>query len=419
MKVLYPLFIWLLKLGFLFGARFNKKLKLGLEGRRKSLSIVQSRFSVNDQVLWMHAASLGEYEQGLPVLEALEGQYPHYKTLITFFSPSGYEHIAKKQQNPNRVLCYLPFDLKREIQPFIKSFETKVFFTVKYDYWYTLLGELNRAGAQLYVVSALFYKNQAFFKPGGRVLAQALQKRIHWFFHQTAKSFQSAVNLGIPQGSVTGDTRFDRVRETASQASPIAYIQEFKAQSTLIVFGSSWEAEEKLAYSIIQARPETKIVLAPHDLKRVKRLTELFPHALLYSTLDKQSPERIQKAPVLIIDSIGLLSKLYQYGDLALVGGGFHSKGLHNCLEAASFGIPVFFGNQYKENPEADAIVLLDAGRSFEDEVKALEFLASLLVDPLRLKSMGENARRYVESQPYSSKLILEKIQEMNSPHIV
>lgn len=413
MSVLYPIFVRLLVLGFKIGALFNSKLRLGLQGRKKSLQKVRSRISPEEPLLWMHAASLGEYEQGLPVLELLEKRYPNYKTLITFFSPSGYEIVERKNSNPQRVLCYLPFDLKSEISPFVNSLNTKIFFTVKYDYWYELIKQLNARSTKLFVVSALFYKNQVFFKPIGKPLVEKLKSGMHWFFHQTPQSLDLANSVGLSQGSVSGDTRYDRVKENVRKAASIPFIQEFKGLSPLLIFGSSWEAEEKIAYEISQLHPEAKIVIAPHDLTRLKKLKIQMPEALLYSEIMNAESEKCQNARVLIIDSIGKLSTLYGYGDLAVVGGGFHSKGLHNCLEAAAFGIPVFFGNKYKENPEADALIQANAAQSFSTTEEALYFISQLLRDSARLKTMGQNARDFVASQPSSATLILQKIEEI------
>lgn len=413
MSVLYPIFVRLLVLGFKIGALFNSKLRLGLQGRKKSLQKVRSLISPEEPVLWMHAASLGEYEQGLPVLELLEKRYPNYKTLITFFSPSGFEIVERKNSNPQRVLCYLPFDLKSEITPYVSSLNTQIFFTVKYDYWYELIKQLNARSTKLFVVSALFYKNQVFFKPIGKPLVLNLKKGIHWFFHQTNESLYLADSLGLSRGSVSGDTRYDRVKENVRKAASIPFIQEFKGEHPLLIFGSSWEPEEKIASEISQLHPEAKIIIAPHDLARLRKLKIQMPEALFYSEIGSAESRKCQDANILIIDSIGKLSTLYGYGDLAVVGGGFHSKGLHNCLEAAAFGTPVFFGNMYRENPEADALIQANAAQSFSTTEEALDFISQLLRDSARLKTMGQNARDFVASQPSSATLILQKIEEI------
>ena len=385
---------------------FNDKIKRGLEGRKRSLKIVKSNISKDDKVLWMHAASLGEYEQGLPVLEKLKEKYPTHKVLITFFSPSGYENVVKK--NKEDILCYLPFDKKSTISEFVKAVHPEIFFTVKYDFWYHLLDELKKTNAKVFVISALFYENQVYFKPQGKWFMNELKKNVDWIFHQTEKSLSLAQKVGLTKGSVSGDTRFDRVKQIKNRDNFVEFISEFKAEKKLLVFGSSWEAEEKMAQILSQKLENFKILIAPHDLKRVQNLKQIFPSAILYSEL--KSNYQLPNTNILIIDSIGLLSKLYSYADIAVVGGGFHDKGLHNILEAATFGVPVIFGNQYKKNPEADALIAQNGGKSFAQVELAADFVLELTRNSNLLQEMSENAGNFVHSQPNSSKIILEKI---------
>lgn len=387
---------------------FNDKIKSGLEGRKQSLEIVKSKIKNEDNVLWMHAASLGEYEQGLPVLEKLKEKYPNHKVLITFFSPSGYENVVKK--NKEDILCYLPFDKKSTISEFVKAVHPEIFFTVKYDFWYHLLDELKKINAKVFVISALFYENQVYFKPQGKWFVNELKKNVDWIFHQTEKSLSLAQKVGLTKGSVSGDTRFDRVKQIKNRDNFVEFISEFKAEKKLLVFGSSWEAEEKMAQTLAQKLENFKILIAPHDLKRVQNLKQIFPSAILYSEL--KSNYQLPNTNILIIDSIGLLSKLYSYSDIAIVGGGFHDKGLHNILEAATFGVPVIFGNQYKKNPEADALIAQNGGKSFAQVELAADFVLELTRNSNLLQEMSENAGNFVHSQPNSSEIILEKILE-------
>ena len=391
------------------GAFFNYKLKKGLAGRRQSCKKVKSAFSPIDRVIWMHAASLGEYEQGLPVLEKLKDNFPEHKILITFFSPSGYENVIKKKHIAD-VICYLPFDRKKEVKEFVSTFNTEIFFTVKYDYWYNLLNELRNQGTKIYVVSALFYETQVFFKPYGNWFVSQLKKNIDWFFHQTKHSTALAKSIGLKNSSTAGDTRFDRVKKLKSQDNFVEFIEEFKQNQKAIIFGSSWETEERLAEIITKKNQKVKLIIAPHDLERVDNLKKIFPEAILYSELKNTEISTNLNSQILIIDSIGLLSKLYSYGDIAIVGGGFHSKGLHNILEAATFGRPVLFGNQYMKNPEADEIIAQNGGEAFEDEYFAAPFILNLLKDEENLKKMGFNAKNFVDSQPNSTEIILKKM---------
>ena len=409
MKLLYNISIFHLELAFKVLSWFNDKIKRGLEGRKQSLEIVKSKISKDDKVIWMHAASLGEYEQGLPVLEKLKEKYPNHKVLVTFFSPSGYENVVKK--NKEDVLCYLPFDKKSTISEFVKAVNPEIFFTVKYDFWYHLLDELKKQNAKVFVISALFYENQVYFKPQGKWFVRELKKNVDWIFHQTEKSLSLALKVGLSKGSVSGDTRFDRVKQIKNRDNLVEYISEFKGNNQLIVFGSSWEAEERIAKILSEKLKNFKIIIASHDLKRVEHLKQIFPKAILYSELEQSQISNL-KSQILIIDSIGLLSKLYSYADIAIVGGGFHDKGLHNILEAATFGIPVIFGNQYKKNPEADGLIAQNGGKSFAKEELASDFVLELTQNSNLLKEMSQNAEDFVHNQPNSSEIILKKILE-------
>ncbi|WP_102979990.1 3-deoxy-D-manno-octulosonic acid transferase [Chryseobacterium scophthalmum] len=409
MAILYSIFVNLLIFGMKVLSLFNDKTKKGVEGRKQSLETVKSAFSSSDKVLWMHAASLGEYEQGLPVLEKLKKNFPDHKILITFFSPSGYENVVKKKHIADAV-CYLPFDRKNTVKEFISQFDCELFFTVKYDYWYNLLAELKHKNIKTFVISALFYERQSFFTTYGKWFVKQLKQNITWFFHQTQHSYVLAKHIGLLNSSVTGDTRFDRVKQLRLRNNHVDFVEEFISGKKAIVFGSSWHAEEKIAKIISGKNENLKIIIAPHDLKRVDNLKEIFPSAILYSELQNSPTLQPSNSQTLIIDSIGLLSKLYFYADVAIVGGGFHEAGLHNILEAATFGVPVIFGNHYKKNPEADQLILAKGGKSFENENSAAQFVLDLFKNEKMRLEMSENAEQFVTKQPDSSELILQKI---------
>lgn len=410
MAFLYNIFISLLTFGMKVFALIHDKTKKGVEGRSQSLDKVKSAFLKTDKVIWMHAASLGEYEQGLPVLEKLKEKFPQHKILVTFFSPSGYENVIKKKHIAD-VICYLPFDKKSTVKEFIAQFNTELFFTVKYDYWYNLLAELKNQGTKIYVISALFYERQSFFTSYGKWFVKQLQKNVDWFFHQTQFSLALAKSVGLTKSSVTGDTRFDRVKQLRERNNNVDFIADFIGDNKALVFGSSWQAEEKIAEVVSRKNNTVKLIIAPHDLKRVGHLKNIFPDALLYSEIQNTQPS-IFNSQILIIDSIGLLSKLYSYADIAVIGGGFHDAGLHNILEAATFGVPVIFGNHYKKNPEADDLIAANGGKSFPDEYTASEFVLFLMNEENRevLAEMSQNAGKFVEEKPNSTKMILQKI---------
>ncbi|WP_407482643.1 3-deoxy-D-manno-octulosonic acid transferase [Elizabethkingia meningoseptica] len=409
MFFLYDISISLMAFGMKAAALFNEKVKKGVEGRKESLQRVRQLFAKEDKVIWMHAASLGEYEQGLPVLEKLKIQYPDYKTLVTFFSPSGYENVVKKKTVAD-VVCYLPFDKKKTIQEFLDSFNTVLFFTVKYDFWYRLLEGLQQRSVPTYVVSALFYEKQSFFTSRGKFFVEQLKKNINLFFHQTEHSLKLAESIGLTNSLYTGDTRFDRVKQNVKNFTEIPFIKEFIQDKPVLVVGSSWEAEESLVEKLISENTEVRIILAPHDLKRVPQIKQRFSEkAMLYSSIvDHQSS--VINYQLLIIDNIGMLSRLYNYADVAVVGGGFHSAGLHNILEAAAYGIPVVFGNHYRKNPEADNLVQANAARNFPDENSAALFVEELFTDKNLRTQMADQAKEFIAHQPDAAAIILDHI---------
>ncbi len=388
---------------------FNEKVKKGVVGRRDSLKNIQQAFAKDDKVIWMHAASLGEYEQGLPVLERLKTKYPDYKILVSFFSPSGYENVVKKKHIADAI-CYLPFDKKNTIQQFVNSFQTAVFFTVKYDFWYRLLEVLHQKNIPIYVVSALFYEKQKFFTSGGRFFVEQLRKNVNIFFHQTDHSLKLAESIGLTNSLYTGDTRYDRVKQNVKNFTEVPLIQSFIQNKPVLVIGSSWEAEENLVEKFINENADTKIILAPHDLKRIPQIKQRFgDKAVLYSSLESAQLSALDYQ-LLIIDNIGMLSRLYHYADVAVVGGGFHTSGLHNILEAAAYAVPVIFGNRYKKNPEADALIDAGAAKSFSDESDAVAFLLQLFRDEDQRKKMASIAGKFIADQPDAAAIILDNI---------
>ena len=412
MKFFYNIFVNFLIFGMKVGASFNYKLKKGLAGRRQSCDIVKSKLSKDRKVIWMHAASLGEYEQGLPVLEKLKEKFPNHQLLVTFFSPSGYENVIKKKTIAD-AMCYLPFDRRDWVEEFTSHFDTEIFFTVKYDYWYNLLNHLKSKDVKIYVISAYFYETQVFFKTYGSWFVNNLKKNVDWFFHQTQHSTALAKSIGLLNSSTSGDTRYDRVKHNLSRDNHVDFINEFQQGKKTIVFGSSWEAEERIAEILSKKLNQIKLIIAPHDLKRVEHLKTIFPTAILYSDLlaSKQNSEPINlNDEVLIIDCIGLLSRLYSYGNMAVVGGGFHSAGLHNILEAAVFGAPVIFGNHYQKNPEADELIANKGAKSFEDEFEAAQYMIELLKKPDLVIQMGESASKFIQDQPNAAQFVVKRI---------
>lgn len=405
MSILYDVFVWVLKWGMHLLSLFSTKIKKGILGRKQSYETFYSL--KGKKIIWIHAASLGEYLQGLPVLEALEKEFPEDQILVTFFSPSGYEVISRKAPS-HYHLAYLPFDQKNIWEDLLKDLNVRMFVLVKYDFWYRLLSALGKRNVPVYVISAYFYENQYFFKFYGKWFSRRLKESVSWFFHQTASSAALVKSIGLINSSVAGDTRFDMVKKTAEIPYYNSIIEAFKNEQPLIIFGSSWEQEEKIAELIQLQNQSVKILIAPHELSRVLLLKKQFPNAICYSTQEEITD--VTDRQVMILDTIGHLSRVYRYADLAIVGGGFHTKGLHNILEAAVYGIPVIFGDAYRKNPEADALIEAGGGKSFPDEYYAAKFILEALKQPAFLQEMGMYSKIFMQQQPHATEIIIKKI---------
>lgn len=359
----------------------------------------------------MHAASLGEYLQGLPVLQSLEEKFPEDKVLVSFFSPSGYTQ-AQKTAPSHYELIYLPFDKEKELRKMLAPLDIRMFLLVRYDYWYHLLSVLKEKAVPIYVIAAYFYPKQFFFKFYGTWFRKVLSRTVTWFFHQNEASCTLARNAGLTQSSVCGDTRFDTVRKISEDTADIDLLKKFINDKQTILFGSCWEQEVSMAESILARNADVNVILAPHSMRKLSGFKKLFPNVLFYSKLEKgdYSDFDLYSSRVMVIDRIGLLSRLYRMADIAVVGGGFHRKGLHNTLEAAVYGVPVFFGNKYKKNPEADGLIDAQGGKSFSEAYYAAEFILALLKEPELIAEMGRRAAEYVHKQPDSAACIVQKI---------
>lgn len=411
MHLVYSLFIYLLEWGMKCASFFNFKIKKGIDGRKKSFDVIKSQLKFNKKCIWMHAASLGEYEQGLPVLEKLKKEFPKDQILISFFSASGYEHVIKQAHLADAII-YLPFDTRYNAEKLTNTLNLRLFFTVKYDFWYQLFNELNRKNVPIFVISCLFYPNQIYFKNYGRWMVQQLKKTVTAFFHQTQNSQKLAHSVGLNQGECSGDTRFDRVKQLVEHNTEIPFIKKFIDNKDCLIFGSAWEAEEEIAMKLLYSDWNGKIIIAPHDLKRVEFFYEKTKNeACLYSHLDLVF-EDLFRQKILIIDSIGLLSRLYQYASIAVVGGGFHKKGLHNILEALAYGKPVVFGNKYLKNPEADEAISQNCGFSFENSSQAYDFILTSLGRSQKINLYSQNAQQWMRAKTNASQIIVEGIKQ-------
>lgn len=384
----------------------HQKAKLWVDGRKAVFRNLEQ--GTHSKTAWFHCASLGEFEQGRPLIEAFRQKYPDYRVVLTFFSPSGYE--VKKNYPSADVVTYLPADTPANARRFIRMVQPDIAFFVKYEFWFNYLSELKKRRIPVYLVSGIFRKQQHFFRWYGGWFRKQL-KAFDKFFVQNEASY-TLINALFPGKSlITGDTRFDRVYDIAKKAKPFQDIADFKNGRLLFIAGSTWPADEEMMLPALAAHIESgkiKLIVAPHEVghTRINALMDKLPgKAVRYS--DK--PPELPEADILVIDSIGILSHLYQYGDIAYIGGGF-GVGIHNTLEAATFGLPVIFGPNYHKFQEA--VDLIDEGAAFAvDSRQAFRKIVEemLQAEDYRHKA-GEKAREFVFRNKGGTSRILENI---------
>ncbi|MCW5517255.1 3-deoxy-D-manno-octulosonic acid transferase [Muriicola sp. Z0-33] len=335
-------------------ALFQPKINLFVKGRKATFSILEKNISETDNVIWIHTASLGEFEQGLPVIEQIRKHFSEYKILITFFSPSGYE--VKKNTNAANVVCYLPLDSKKNAWKFVKKVNPKIAIFVKYEIWPNYLSALEKNQIPIILISAIFKKKQIYFKWYGDFMRKALLKFDH-FFVQNEASEVLLQEIGINQVTISGDTRFDRVNKIKERDNSLDFMNVFKDDQLCFIAGSTWPEDEKRIVPYINTTGSSvKFVIAPHNIKKdhiIELRKSITKKTVLYSEYNGQD---LKDFEVLIVDHIGLLTKIYSYGDIAYVGGGF-ATGLHNTLEPAVFGMPVLIGPKYTGFKEAEELV--------------------------------------------------------------
>lgn len=382
MIILYRLFLWLYRFAIHVASLFNGKAKLWIDGRSGLLEKLEQTLPAGELRLWMHCASLGEFEQGRPVLEALRQQYPHYKIVLTFFSPSGYE-IRKSYEGADYIF-YLPMDGPDHARRFVAAVQPKLVLFVKYEFWHYYLQELEAQQISTMLISAAFRKDQAFFKWYGGFFRNMLCCFTH-ILVQDVPSKQLLESLRLPFVAVTGDTRYDRVAQIARSARILPEIEAFRGDSPLMIGGSTWPGDEQILKTLLPALPETwKLILAPHEIDEahLSSISGLFGDAAVLYSDWKAAP--VAGKRVLVIDNIGMLSSLYRYGAIAFVGGGYNKGGIHNVLEPAVFGLPVMIGPVYEKFVEA--VALVQAGFVFPvpDAPQAQAVLQELLNDARR-----------------------------------
>lgn len=371
MRFFYSFGILLYTFGIKIASLFNSKAELWTKGRRNLFSNLQDKLSKENCIVWMHAASLGEYEQAKPLIETIRFHNPNVKILTTFFSPSGYVYAEKEKNKISDYIFYLPADTQKNAEKFIQIVKPKAAFFVKYEYWFNFMQILHNHNVPFYYVSAIFRENQYFFKGYGKWFAKHLQYVSH-FFVQNKESEKLLNNLGITRVSVCGDTRFDRVKKVADEVQPLDFMERFADGKKLIVAGSTWQPDEQLLSELLHLHTDYKLVVAPHEISRTPEVIKLFTDfkVVRYSEMNT---DNLGLYDVLIIDAIGILKKLYKYSSFSYIGGAFKT-GLHNILEAAVYGKPLFFGPKYDHFLEAIELVRLKGAFSVNnaDEMSSI-----------------------------------------------
>jgi 3-deoxy-D-manno-octulosonic-acid transferase len=382
-------------------AVFNKKAGLWLAGQKNNT--VEPLASS----IWFHFASLGEFEQGRPVLEQMQLLYPDKPIVITFFSPSGYE--VRKNTPLAQAVYYLPLDSAKNAREFITAIKPAMAIFTKYEYWYHYFNQLHTQHVPLYIISGIFRPNQVFFKWYGG-LHRKMLKLVTWFFVQDADSKHLLQGLGKSNITISGDTRFDRVWANAQQPRELPEIATFKGDNKLFIAGSTWPADEKLLAALVAKHPDWKFIIAPHEIggEKISGLVNILPKdsTIKYSEISHLTSHISN----LIIDNIGMLSSLYQYADIAYIGGGF-GAGIHNTLEAAAFGMPVIFGPKYDKFKEAKDLIELNAAFSISTEAELLTTAGSLLDDEIFRYRTARTSKKYVEEHVGATEAIVEYIK--------
>ena len=410
---MYNIAIYLYLIGVAIASLFNEKVRKMWRGERQAIKILKEKVDPTAQYVWFHAASLGEFEQGRPLMEHLRQEHPEYKILLTFFSPSGYE--VRKDYKGADIVCYLPLDTIRNSRRFLRAVRPVMAFFIKYEFWYNYFHILQHRGVPVYSVSCIFRPNQIFFRWYGKQYARVLHC-VTKFFVQNEESQQLLQGIGIDRSEVVGDTRFDRVLQIRDAAKHLPIVEAFRYSSVggnsegtpikTFVAGSSWGPDEDIFIRYFNERHDWRLIIAPHvigeeHLQQI--LSKLQRKTVRYT---QTTPEEAAQAECLIIDCFGLLSSIYNYGDVAYVGGGF-GVGIHNVLEAAVWHMPVFFGPNNKHFQEAQWLLQSKGGieiMSFDDfKIQMDRFIAA----PELIRERGNAAARVVEEHTGATKRVM------------
>ena len=401
MQLLYDIGIRLMSAGIRIHSLFNPKSKSFVAGRKNVFDELPD--FTGKKVIWFHCASLGEFDQGLPLMEIIKEKQPEVFLLVTFFSPSGYEHYQKRNHSVDYA-TYMPIDTKSNAKKFIAQVQPEAVFFIKYEFWVNHIHELKKRGAKIYNVSGLFRKNHRFFKWYGSIFRKSLAQFDH-FYVQNAISKSLLESINIKNTTVTGDARFDQVIENRNKSTSDPLLEKFKNNQEVVVIGSSWPEDEKVILNWVNSG-KVKVLIAPHDVsqKNIKQLSSRLstPYSL-YTEIDENTVSNVN---VIILDNIGMLSNAYSIGVAAYVGGGF-SGSLHNILEPAAFGLPVIFGPKHSRFPEAQNFIDASIGFSISNRFEFEQTMHYILKNQT---SLSKDSMEFVEENKGTSKAIYESI---------
>ena len=408
MRIIYTIALHLYAFMIECASFLHTKARTTRLGQWHTNGILRNKIDRQAKYIWFHAASLGEFEQGRPIMETIRRRYPHYKILLTFFSPSGYE-VCKKYNGAD-VVCYLPIDTIYKVRKFLHLANPAMALFIKYEFWYNYLAELKRRHIPTYLISGIFRQDQLFFKSYGKWYRQALRCFDHLFVQDEA-SAQLLADYGITNVSVCGDTRFDRVLEVQCRAHQLPVVEAFVRDSAqpILIAGSSWPQDEDIILPYLNEHPEIKLIIAPHEIHHDHLIaieSKLIRPCIRLSEANEQT---VAGMDCLIIDRFGLLSSIYRYGRFAYIGGGF-GNGIHNTLEAAVYGIPVLFGPNYQKFKEAKLLITVGGGFSVAsaDEFKTL--MKRLMIDPELCQKAGWLSASFVQQNSGATEMILKEL---------
>ncbi|MFV5688638.1 3-deoxy-D-manno-octulosonic acid transferase [Flavobacterium sp. ZT3R25] len=413
MLFLYNLIILIAGFSLKIIALFSPKIKLFVEGRKAVFPTLEQKIKPSDKTIWFHAASLGEYEQGLPLIEKIKEKFPSHKIVVTFFSPSGYE--VRKNNTVADVTVYLPLDSKRNAQEFLKLVHPDLVFFIKYEYWLNYLSELKKQNTPTYLVSGILRENQMFFKWYGGFYRKALDT-FTYFFVQNENSKKLLLQLNKTNVAVSGDTRFDRVAAILEKDNTLDFIATFKNDTLTIVIGSSWPKDENLLVDFINSNNyNVKFIIAPHNIKdeQIQQLkNSITKKTILFSEKENVT---LAEYDVLIINTIGILTKIYSYADIAYVGGGFGNPGVHNILEPATFGVPIVIGPNYSHFAEATALMNLEGCISVSNKKELDAAFTNLILNEIERQERGHICSTFVQMNKGATNVIMNTISNFQT----